>query len=689
MWNGIRKYISLIPLIAAISGALIVSYIIYFPQIPRQFIGDVGDISNQTVRAPHYIEFQTSADIAKTNDLIASRRQLIKPIYVINTDVQKGISDEIISLFTTIQELKQSDTPLTVDFLSENQLAILNQYSQPALIQLEADVQKTLTHLLQSGIKDINRFNVTQKIQQLWPAYSPQSMDILESIVLTYLRPNLVVDDLQTQAIIDQQMAAIKPFFSTFKSGQVIIAKGETITSNHISALQELKLYKNQNKTFHFAGILIITTLLFISFERFIYIFYRKIHKNPSVYLLTYTLLFLNILLALLIYSLPAIKYADTLHFLIPVPVMVILLSLLLTPNIAMLSGTICAILIAMMYQNTFSIFLFLFFATTITTFSCYKVYKRSDLVFSGNIIGIFNSLVIICIGFLSDITQIVWYLYNVIIGFSSGFICAMISFAFLPYFESIFRITTPLGLLETANLNHPLLKRLLLNAPGTYQHSLMVANLSEAAAEAIGADVVLCRICAYFHDIGKMKRPIFFYENQFSNENPHDNLSPRMSKIVIAAHTKDGVEMAMKYKLPRIIQDIIMQHHGTSLVSFFYDAAKQNRDGESLKEDFRYPGPKPQTKEAGIIMLADTTEAAIRSIDKPTLTKIENLIDKVFTGKIMDNQLNESGLSLNNIQTIKSTFFKIFKSIYHSRLDYDIEIAKIIDQTKGKHNDA
>jgi membrane-associated HD superfamily phosphohydrolase len=164
------------------------------------------------------------------------------------------------------------------------------------------------------------------------------------------------------------------------------------------------------------------------------------------------------------------------------------------------------------------------------------------------------------------------------------------------------------------------------------------------------------------------------------------------MSKIIISAHAKDGVEMAQKYKLPKILQDFMLEHHGTSLVSFFYDIAKQTQEDEShesLKEDFRYPGPKPSSKESGILMLADTTEAAVRSIDKPTLPKIENLVEKVFISKITDDQLNQSGLSLNDIQIIKSTFLSIFKSIYHSRLDYEEELNKIIDQTKSPHNEA
>ena len=207
---------------------------------------------------------------------------------------------------------------------------------------------------------------------------------------------------------------------------------------------------------------MIVTILSFILFERFIYFFYRKLHSQTSTYILTYTLLILTLCISLGIYSLPEIKYIDTLQFLIPLPVMIILLCVLLTPNIAMISGTICSILISIMYQNNIYILLFLFFATCTTTFSCYRVYKRSDLVVAGNIIGLVNMAVIIAIGTMNDITDPIWFLYNAIIGFSNGFLCAMLSFAFLPYFESVFRITTSLGLLESSNLNHPLLKKLL-----------------------------------------------------------------------------------------------------------------------------------------------------------------------------------------------------------------------------------
>lgn len=651
----------------------------------------IGEPALQTIRSPQYIEFQTEEDINKTDQLKKARRELINPIYSIEPSIQKKIIEEVIVFFTTLR-MDPSNQQL-LDFLSLETQATMLSLSDNELTDLESSIMESISIILQDGIKDINYSAIDEKITKLNLEFFPTpQIKLIASICKQFLRPNLFIDEQRTKEIIEQQLSVIQPFVTSLKTGQVIVSKGDRYTKFHVDVLKALKLYGSKTSAINFIGIFIICSLLFILFERFLFYFYQKLHHQVSTYFLAYTLTLSVILIALALYSIPNLKFIDTLHFLIPLPAMIILLCLLLTPNIAMISGTISSILIAIMYQNNIYILLFLFFASCTTTYSCHKIFKRSDLVISGNAIGIVNILVIFSIGILTDIVSPTWYLYNGIMGFANGFLCAMLSFAFLPYFEGVFKITTSLGLLETANLNHPLLKKLMLNAPGTYQHSLMVANLSEAAAEAIGADVILSRIGAYFHDIGKMKRPIFFSENQFSTGNPHESLSPRMSKIIISAHAKDGVEMAQKYKLPKILQDFMLEHHGTSLVSFFYDIAKQTQEDEShesLKEDFRYPGPKPSSKESGILMLADTTEAAVRSIDKPTLPKIENLVEKVFISKITDDQLNQSGLSLNDIQIIKSTFLSIFKSIYHSRLDYEEELNKIIDQTKSPHNEA
>ena len=673
----------------AILGALVISGIIYFPRMPLNFDIVKGEPAIQTIRSPQYIEFQTPDDIKKTNQLRTARKQLINPIYSVDSSVQKDINAAVFSFFTSLRSKNTQESQLS--FLKPTDRIALFELSEKNLLTLEHSVINTISILLKEGIKEINDTNINAKVEEInFEHYPYQTIALISSICKQFIRPNLYIDEQRTKEITEEQLNAIAPFVTTFKSGQLIISQGDRYTEFHIEALKALKLYGSKTNATNFIGIFVVCTLLFLLFERFLYYFCGKLHKQASAYVLSYVLVLLIMLIALGLYSIQNVKFVDTLHFLIPLPAMIILTCLLLTPNIAMITGTACSILVAIMYQNNLYILLFLFFSTCTTAFSCYKVYKRSDLVSSGNVIGIVNVLVIFSIGVLTDIASPIWYLYNSIIGFMNGFLCAMISFALLPYFESLFKITTSFGLLETANLNHPLLKKLMLNAPGTYQHSLMVANLSEAAAESIGADVILTRIGAYFHDIGKMKRPIFFSENQFSTGNPHDSLSPRMSKMIISAHPKDGVEMAQKYKLPQILQDFIMEHHGTSLVSFFYDIARKNQDSpdhESLKEDFRYPGPKPKTKESGIIMLADAIEAAIRSIDKPTLPKIENLIEKIFIMKITDHQLDNSGLSLNDIQSIKATFLSMFKSIYHSRLDYEDELQKIVEQTKSKNS--
>ena len=550
MFNGFLTSIAkknILSVLFSILGALLIPYLVYSPRMPLNLDITIGEPALQTIRSPQYIEFQTQEDREKTAQLRQARKQLINPIYSIDNTVQKQINQDIISFFTL---LRSDDTGAIeqYSFLSPSEKTLLLNLSPLQLTELERHSLNSVAIILQDGIQDINYSSIDFKVEQInIDRYSLQFIKTISSICKQFLRPNLYIDAQRTEEMISQQINAIQPFVTIFKSGQIIISKGEHFTNFHIDVLKALKLYGSTTNTINFLGIFIICALLFVLFERFLYYFSIRIHAKVSTYILAYTLLLLVILIALSLYSVTNIKFVDTLYFLIPVPLMIILLCLLLSPNIAMISGTICSILVAMMYQNNLYILLFLFFSTCTTAFSCYKVFKRSDLVKSGNVIGIINVLVIFSIGILTDIASPTWYLYNGIIGFSNGFLCAMLSFAFLPYFEAAFNITTSLGLLETANLNHPLLKKLMLNAPGTYQHSLMVANLSEAAAESIGADVILTRIGAYFHDIGKMKRPIFFSENQFSTGNPHETLSPRMSKLIISAHPKDGVEMAEK----------------------------------------------------------------------------------------------------------------------------------------------
>jgi cyclic-di-AMP phosphodiesterase PgpH len=271
---------------------------------------------------------------------------------------------------------------------------------------------------------------------------------------------------------------------------------------------------------------------------------------------------------------------------------------------------------------------------------------------------------------------------------FGTALLTALLISGLLPFFEGVFRLTTDISWLELSDLNHKLLRRMQLEAPGTFHHSLIVASLAEAAAEKIGANAPMCRVCSYFHDVGKLKKPIYFIENQHDGaENPHDALTPTMSALVIIAHVKDGVDLAVKHKLnPRII-DVIQEHHGDSLVIFFYRKAQEQKRTELEKvgrglenpedlpqveeKSFRYPGPRPSTRESGIISLADTVESASRSLRKPTPAKIRALVEDLIRAKINDGQLDDCPLTIKELAAVKESFSSTLRSMMHSRIDY------------------
>lgn len=267
--------------------------------------------------------------------------------------------------------------------------------------------------------------------------------------------------------------------------------------------------------------------------------------------------------------------------------------------------------------------------------------------------------------------------LQSVGFGLLSGLLSAVLTIGFLSLFETAFDILSPLRLLELSNPNHPLLRKLLVEAPGTYHHSVMVANLAEAAAEAIGADGLLARVGAYYHDIGKTKRPQFYIENQMQMENPHDKISPHLSKTIILSHPKDGVEMLEEHRIPKPIRDIAAQHHGTTLLKYFYHKAKEiNGENQVLEEDFRYPGPKAQFKEAAIVGIADGIEAAVRSLSRPTPGRIESIVRKVIRERLEDGQFNDCDLTMKELELIAQSMCETLQGIFHVRIEYPEEVS-------------
>ena len=325
-----------------------------------------------------------------------------------------------------------------------------------------------------------------------------------------------------------------------------------------------------------------------------------------------------------------------------------------------------------------------------LSVFASQRVRRRSRLLSCGIYAGVAASAFMIIFGQINAVIGGGHEALLLSAPLLCGLLTTMLAGALLPPLESLFNLTTDISWLELADLNHPLMKRLSIEAPGTYHHSLVLANLSEAAAEAIGANAGMCRVCSYFHDIGKLTKPEYFIENMNPDENPHDDLTARMSALVLIAHVKDGVDLAIKHRLNSRIIDVIEQHHGNSLVYFFYrraldqkkeiirlveqDKAREDDVPEVTEDGFRYPGPKPQFKESAIISLADAVEGASRTLNKPTPARVEQMVEEIIRNRVLDHQLDECDLTLGQLAEIKASFVKTLLSMLHGRVKYPKE---------------
>ncbi|MFA5321657.1 MAG: HDIG domain-containing metalloprotein [Smithella sp.] len=363
----------------------------------------------------------------------------------------------------------------------------------------------------------------------------------------------------------------------------------------------------------------------------------------------------------------------DACYFAIPFALGAMTTAILINRNVALIISALTSFLIGFIFDEKVIFPLFSFLGSIAASYQIVRIRQRSVFLRIGLFLGIINMAAIICLNLITGnfFNDLLWRL---VMGFIGGIFTGILVAGITPLFESLFGFITDIKLLELANLNQPLFQKMIIEAPGTYHHSIIVSSLVEAAAEAIGANSLLAKVSAYYHDIGKLKKPQYFIENQQNSDNKHDKLSPKMSSLIIISHVKDGCELAAQAKLGRPIINLIRQHHGTSIVSYFYDKAKKDKDESirSLSEsDFRYPGPKPQTKEAGLIMLGDVIEASSRTLSNPTPARISSLVRERIEGIYMDGQLDECELTLSNLNTIAETFTKILTGIFHHRVDY------------------
>jgi cyclic-di-AMP phosphodiesterase PgpH len=376
---------------------------------------------------------------------------------------------------------------------------------------------------------------------------------------------------------------------------------------------------------------------------------------------------------------------SSSLEYAIPVALIGVLLAVIFNPRMAFAGSLGTIILFCFVSSRPFDFFLVSFLGSLIGILTLIEPQERASILKAGGVIGVANVGSILLLAFFQQ--RMTSLPFDVLCGAINGILVGILALGLLPPLEYLLGITTNFKLLELSNLHQQILRQLILAAPGTYHHSVVLGTLAEAAAQAIGANSLLVRVSAYYHDIGKIKKAEYFVENQMAAVNRHEKLSPPMSSLILTSHVKEGVELARQNKLPLPIVDIIKQHHGTCLITYFYRKAKESgnpKESEIREEDYRYPGPKPQTKEAAIVMLADAVEAASRTLNEPTPARIQGLVQRIINHIFVDGQLEECDLTLKDLHQITKAFVRILTGIFHHRIQYPGFNFDDLSETRG-----
>jgi hypothetical protein len=516
---------------------------------------------------------------------------------------------------------------------------------------------------------------------------SPLSLTIEREVVQELARyaitPNRFADEAATETARKEAMDSTPPVI--IKQGDVIVRKGQAITEDVYALLEKFNLLKEKKTYLPQIGVLLMSLLLgaaLYGYGRLTAAAGGAVRGWTNMHwLMLLTIFALNALLM----HLAALSRGDGWSLLVyaaPVATGSMLVTLLLGSHWGLASSVVFAVLAAAVLnveQETLFDFRYGLLGLVVcftAVFAVHRASQRFTLLKAGFLVGVTGTLAVLAMMLVAPDPNTGKMLQAAGFGMAGGLLTSILVIGLMPFFESMFGVLSALKLVELSNPNHPLLRRLLTEAPGTYHHSLMVGNLAEAAAEAVGANGLLCRVGSFYHDVGKTKRPRYFIENQNGGENPHDRLAPKVSAGIIIAHARDGAEMLKSYRLPKPIRDIAEQHHGTTLLKYFYqkmlrEAREEGTEPEWSEADFRYPGPKAQSKEAAIVGIADSVEAAVRSLQHPTVDQIKGIIGKIIKERLDDGQLSECDLTLRELDTIANSMLETVIGMFHTRIDY------------------
>lgn len=687
---------------------------------------------------------KTAEEIQKEEDQI---RNTVSPVFNIDPNVEIGVQTKVDSLYRNIQpviesyfnwqESKQQSLSTVFDDsirfaqeftnseiqLTERSWNVLFDSYYSALstnlpissfigVQVKQELESVIETLMNDGI--INRtkasidqneivvrdvVNSTERLAtkarvrdlreanefaqfQLNRRFEQQIAQLGMELYNKVIQSNLIFSEQDTQARIEEELSEVSTTKGAIAQGQMIIRRGDIVTQQSANVLESLSDTRSQNasiaeKWLRFSGGVVAICMISLVFFMYLYLYRRPISTHNGLFFLVFlTMGLISLASAILL------RYDISSIYVIPIAIAPIILTIIFDSRVGIIASVTLAALIGMVNGNDFEFTIATICACSMGVFSVRDIKDRSQFFFTTP--GVVFISYIIVIGAFSLTKLSGWdSFFSQILFIAINSLFILFTYPIILLFEKLFGITTDFTLLEMSDTNRPLLKELMNKAPGTFHHSLQVANLSEAAAAAIKANSLLCRVGALYHDIGKMIKPSYFVENQGGGSNEHDKLKPQMSAMIIKAHVSEGVKMAEEAGLPKTIINFIETHHGTSVIRYFYEKAKEDDNLKEMlnEEQFRYEGPLPSTKETGILLLADGIEAASRAMKNPNYNKLENLVNKMVDDRVAEDQLSQCPLTFRDLSVIKETFINILVGVYHGRIEYP-------EDKKGKESD-
>ncbi|MEQ2464865.1 MULTISPECIES: HD family phosphohydrolase [Bacillaceae] len=689
---------------------VILFFTLYGNVKPEKLNVQLFSVADQTIRSPITVEDKESTEKKKEE-----AKNQVQDVYVVNKEIAQNRVDLISSIFDSVTEVnnevekeleekrkkaeeddkdKESIKEPTVDEklellkgkltnevtneIMDRSLKSLIPYSEDQL-EIAKDITVTAIHTVMNGkIPSDEVENAKKRVEDILKVNDGLTSDLKSAsidlgrfaIIQNEFYDPTATEEMRQQAVDNVESIRVL-------QGQVLVEEGQLISREIQRQLELVGLLDSDNSIQPFIGLCII--ILAILSLLYFYIFKRttkETEKNILFYLMFFIILGVTIVLMKTISVFQQFEYTE-IGYIFPAAMAVMLIKILMEEKSAILVTIILAICGMIMFNEgvagTFNVGMGIYIIASGLAGILFlnKRNQRTNILYAGFFISFINIVTILAILYLQNGHYgAKEYGVFILLAIISGISSAVLTIGFLPFLETGFGVLSTIKLIELSNPNHPLLRKILTEAPGTYHHSVMVANLAESACEAIGANGLLARVGCYYHDIGKTKRPHFFIENQMNMGNPHDRIPPQASKNIIIAHATDGAELLRKYKLPKEIVDIAEQHHGTSLLKYFYFKAKE-KGGEVNESDYRYPGPKAQTREVAIIGIADSVEAAVRSMNAPTTDQIDSLIKNIISDRLQDGQLDECDLTLKELDIVRNTLSETLKGIFHSRIEY------------------